>query len=442
MTAQQSNDEPPPTQKHKQKQQTPAPFFKIVLTGGPCGGKTTALARLSTYLKERGFEVGTAPEAFTLLMTNGISFDFFNTPDMPCTIQESVMTSQIALEDSMEKILRHRGKPAVLLCDRGLMDGMAYLPSKDWQALLERRNIASVVDIREQRYNAVFHLVTAAQGAERYYTLENNQARTETPEEARKQDECTRGAWLGHPKLYVFDNNNVDFEAKLQNLIDAAAKLVGLPTNLQRNRKNKFLLKRRPDLSNFPVDVQYQEFDIEKVYLYDDEDMNINTEDLDSNRSAFSEEYSFVRKRTYGKNKSNHVANTFGHTTVRKIRDTEKEIEVKRIISIREYNAAIKTADTNRRVIQQTRISFLWQTQSFVVHIYNAPVNDVCLLYCQVEGDSPVELPPFLDVDRVLDGAEDDWKYGSYGISLEYDRQRKRSSSRGMSLGSYSELKN
>jgi hypothetical protein len=25
----------------------PAPIYKIVLTGGPCGGKTTALARVS-----------------------------------------------------------------------------------------------------------------------------------------------------------------------------------------------------------------------------------------------------------------------------------------------------------------------------------------------------------------------------------------------------------
>mmetsp|Transcript_7286 Transcript_7286/g.10886 ORF Transcript_7286/g.10886 Transcript_7286/m.10886 type:complete len:422 (-) Transcript_7286:53-1318(-) len=408
----------------QQKQTEAAPFFKIVLTGGPCGGKTTALARLSTYLKERGFEVGTVPEAFTLLMTNGISFEYFNTPDMPCTIQESVMTSQMALEDSMEKILRHRGKPAVLLCDRGLMDGSAYLSEAEWQGLLKRKQINSVVDIREQRYNAVFHLVTAAQGAERYYTLENNQARTETPEEARKQDACTRSAWLGHPKLYVFDNSgNTDFEAKLQRLIDAAAKLVGLPTNLQRNRKNKFLLKCPPDLSNFPVDVQYQEFDIEKVYLYDDEDLD----------SGFSEEYSFVRKRTYGKQNKSPQAVTFGHTTVRKIRNSNKEIEVKRIISVREYNAAIKTADPTRRVIKQTRISFLWQTQSFVVHIYNAPVNNICLLYCQVEGDGEVELPPFLDVDRVLDGPEDEWKYGSYGISLDYSRERKYS--RG-SLGS------
>lgn len=33
------------------------PVYKVVLTGGPCAGKTTAMARLSTFLRERGFRV-------------------------------------------------------------------------------------------------------------------------------------------------------------------------------------------------------------------------------------------------------------------------------------------------------------------------------------------------------------------------------------------------
>ncbi len=40
-----------------------------------------------------------------------------------------------------------------------------------------------IVSLREGRYDAVFHLVTAAQGAERFYTLENNEARSETPQQ-------------------------------------------------------------------------------------------------------------------------------------------------------------------------------------------------------------------------------------------------------------------
>lgn len=30
------------------------PVYKFVLTGGPCAGKTTALARMSAFFKEKG----------------------------------------------------------------------------------------------------------------------------------------------------------------------------------------------------------------------------------------------------------------------------------------------------------------------------------------------------------------------------------------------------
>jgi hypothetical protein len=45
----------------------------------------------------------------------------------------------------------------------------------------------------------VIHLVTAADGAEEFYTLENNAARTETPQVAKMLDKMTQGVWNGHP---------------------------------------------------------------------------------------------------------------------------------------------------------------------------------------------------------------------------------------------------
>ena len=46
-------------------------IIKIVLTGGPCAGKTTALARVTEFLQRRGVHVLTVPEAATLFFTNG-----------------------------------------------------------------------------------------------------------------------------------------------------------------------------------------------------------------------------------------------------------------------------------------------------------------------------------------------------------------------------------
>mmetsp|Transcript_29975 Transcript_29975/g.65911 ORF Transcript_29975/g.65911 Transcript_29975/m.65911 type:complete len:507 (-) Transcript_29975:63-1583(-) len=422
----------------------PAPFHKIVLTGGPCGGKTTALARLSSYLRERGFEVITCPEAYGILFLNGFEVTYFGTDGMGMVVQDTVMKLQESMEDGFEKVLRARGKPAVLLCDRGLMDGAAYMSSAEWDELLQRRGIKNVCELREGRYNAVFHLITAAEGADKFYTLENNEVRTETPEQARVVDAKTRAAWIGHPKLCVFDNST-NFEGKLQRLVDTAAQLVGLPAHLSRST-TKFLLKSRPNLDAFPEDVKYHIFSVEKAYLYDDNKLMQKPEDWKLSRSTsaidstIAEEYSFIRKRTSISTKNGRrLGSAYGQTTVQRTVNGQT-IEVKRIISRREYNAAYKGRDRSRHVVKQTRISFLYNMQSFNIHIYDEPVSDLCILHAQAEvstsdpsspdkraagggdvgaaGGAKVDLPPFLDVERRLTSSkEDEEQYGAFSIS-------------------------
>jgi hypothetical protein len=82
------------------------PLFKFILTGGPCGGKTTAIARLSSFLRERGFEVIACAEVYTILASNGMSFDLYSTDGMDLVIQNSVLDVQLSLEDSLEKVLK------------------------------------------------------------------------------------------------------------------------------------------------------------------------------------------------------------------------------------------------------------------------------------------------------------------------------------------------
>ena len=53
---------------------------RFVLTGGPCAGKTTALARLSQFLRSRGFNVFIVPEAATMLWSGGANLDMIQTP--------------------------------------------------------------------------------------------------------------------------------------------------------------------------------------------------------------------------------------------------------------------------------------------------------------------------------------------------------------------------
>jgi predicted ATPase len=327
------------------------PVYKFVITGGPCGGKTTALARLFSFLRERGYEVITCPEAFTIFGSNGMSLDFFATDGMDYIIQNSVLDVQLSLEESLERILKARGKPAVLLCDRGPMDGSAYLSEEKWNKLLDTRGM-DVTDLRDKRYNAVFHMVTAADGAPGYYTLENNQVRSESPEMAIEVDRRTQKAWVGHPHMYVFDNST-DFEGKLQRVVDRISGILGLPTNLSR-RSAKFLLRSPPSPQSFPADVAFHVFEVEKVYL------------VFQDKSA--EAYSFIRKRTTIDKHGNKRGSVYQLTTSQES-STGEVIEQKRIITAREYAAAYKTRDPTRHIILQERISFLYKLQSFTVHV-------------------------------------------------------------------------
>ena len=53
-------------------------LIQLVLTGGPCGGKTTGQARLATFFENLGWKVFRVPETATVLMSGGISFGELN----------------------------------------------------------------------------------------------------------------------------------------------------------------------------------------------------------------------------------------------------------------------------------------------------------------------------------------------------------------------------
>ena len=133
-------------------------LFKFVLTGGPCSGKTTASARLQAYLSERGLRVFVVPEAATLLFTNGAEpADFGKYPGTLAAFQKYVLRTQIHLEDEITRYAKATGQRCVLLCDRGLMDGSAYVEEEVFAELLKGEEL-DVIGARDRRYNAILHL--------------------------------------------------------------------------------------------------------------------------------------------------------------------------------------------------------------------------------------------------------------------------------------------
>ena len=211
--------------------------WNFVITGGPSGGKTTGLSVLEQVLTSHGYKVIVIQETATEVILSGIS-----SKDIPTrNFQELIFKRQINKEDTAREVLSFFQKDVVVLYDRGILDGKAYITNQEFSDILEKNNYtqSSILD----RYDAVFHLVTAADGAEEFYTLENNKARSESAEQAKSTDLATRKVWLGHRHLRIIDNST-DFKGKVNKLIEQVFIAMGKPAPIGEQRK---ILIRKPD---------------------------------------------------------------------------------------------------------------------------------------------------------------------------------------------------
>lgn len=193
--------------------------YRVVLTGGPCSGKTSSLAHVRATCKQAGFEALVVPEVPTILMEGGATYPGLEAGHRLIAFEAALIRLQLQIEESFVTIARSLGKPTVVLMDRGSVDICAYLMPKDWLATLSALGGLTTSDLIS-RYHQVIHLVTAADGAESFYQLSNNTARTESPKDARVIDRRIQAAWSQHPHLVVLCNDT-DFAGKLDKATNA-----------------------------------------------------------------------------------------------------------------------------------------------------------------------------------------------------------------------------
>lgn len=187
---------------------------KIVITGGPCAGKSTAMQHIKAHFTAKGDTVLVIPESATELIGGGVA-------PWTCATPYDYQVIQLHLQLEKEKLFLQAARQmktdtVLIVCDRGIPDGNAYMSDEAYRAMIEAEGLTR--DMLFARYDAVFHLVTAADGALPYYTLANNAARMETPEEAIALDRRTHAAWDGHPYRCTI-GNDCSFEEKNRRLI-------------------------------------------------------------------------------------------------------------------------------------------------------------------------------------------------------------------------------
>lgn len=366
-------------------------LYRIVLTGGPCGGKTTALAEIKARLESLGFLILCVPEVATLLFGGGAPFPHDEASAL--TFQKNLLKLQLSLEEAFIELATQSGRPSVILLDRGAMDGKAYMSDDQWELLLEDVKMTPIM-MRDQRYDAILHLVTAANGAESFYTLANNMARHETPEQAREMDEKTIDCWTGHEHLYIVDNTT-PFEEKIRRAVARIAKLVGVPAPLAITRK--FLLQKKPTHSDLQAHLKrFEEFEVDQTYL----------------ATHGANERCRIRRRQQGANVS------FQHQlwVTEETPDGAETTLMERTLSAREYFTMLKQADPMRCTVSKTLTCFTWGSTYWELNSFKG-ASHVAILEVEAESmESLISMPDFVQVEREV---TDEKSYDSFMVSEE-----------------------
>lgn len=166
---------------------------RIVLTGGPGGGKTTAA---DLFRREIGDRVVLVPEAATLLFSGG--FPRVTEAHARRAAQSAIYHVQKNLED----VQSARYPERILLCDRGTVDGAAYWPGEP-EGFFAAVGTTEAAELA--RYDAVIFFESAAVGAS---GIEGgNPVRIESIEEAVQLDHRLRAIWSKHPKFVIVRHN-------------------------------------------------------------------------------------------------------------------------------------------------------------------------------------------------------------------------------------------
>jgi predicted ATPase len=157
----------------------------VVLTGGPGGGKTAVLEMARRYFCGH---VAIAPEAASIVFGGG-----FPKSDAP-TSRRAAQQAIFHVQRALETIALSSHQTAVVLCDRGTLDGLAYWPGSR-QSFFEEFGI----DFEEElsRYSAVVHVEVPSLD----WGYEKNRVRRESVKQARKIDQRIARAWRGHPRI-------------------------------------------------------------------------------------------------------------------------------------------------------------------------------------------------------------------------------------------------
>ena len=191
----------------------------IVLTGGPCAGKTTTIAKVKEDLENLGYHVLLLNECATEIINGGIR-PFGDNQVSVFDFQNEILNLQLFKEKRYLDIIAKlpEDTKCIILSDRGIMDSKAYLGSELFTKLLDQNNLKE--DDLGQQYDMVIHLVTVAANNQNKYNNSTNSARFEEDiDEVLDLDRRTNEVWQKHKNLKRVEATGT-IEEKIEKVIN------------------------------------------------------------------------------------------------------------------------------------------------------------------------------------------------------------------------------
>ena len=197
---------------------------KIVLTGGPCGGKTETIPVLYEKLNKE-YSVKTVDETANSLLNLG----YMPNVNIPIfDFQNLVFKIQFLKEYISE------GESKILLCDRGLFDGKVYINNISFKKIFDLNKLD------EKKVLSTYDGALYFRSISHEYPIEFVEKRIyESPEVGRLRDEQCRVIW--DKKIIECDYNNLDgFKNKQKLLYKALEKQVKILQSLKTNNLSDY----------------------------------------------------------------------------------------------------------------------------------------------------------------------------------------------------------
>jgi predicted ATPase len=176
----------------------------VVLTGGPGAGKT---AVLEVVRRQFCAHVVVLPEAASILYGGG----FPRAERLP--VRRAGQRAIFHVQRELERMALEEGQAAVVLCDRGTVDGLAYWPDRPESFWAD---VGTSYEAELARYATVLHLRTPHENQGYNH---QNPVRIESAQAAAAIDERIFQAWSAHPRRLVVNSMDA-FVTKLAQVLE------------------------------------------------------------------------------------------------------------------------------------------------------------------------------------------------------------------------------